>query len=41
MGMEAYGDDYRGAPEPIFCGIPTFLKLPLLKKSARIREVKA
>ena len=40
MGMEAYGDDYKGAPEPIFCGIPTFLKLPLLKNQQELEKSK-
>ena len=38
--MEAYGDDYKGAPEPIFCGIPTFLKLPLLKNQQELQKSK-
>ena len=32
MGMEFYGDSYKGNDEPIFVGIPTFLKLPYVKK---------
>ena len=41
MGMEFYGDSYKGNDEPIFVGIPTFLKLPWLKKPRRVKESKA
>src|SRR5437867_12532862 len=40
MGMEFYGDSYKGNDEPIFVGIPTFLKLPWLKSNAELKKVK-
>ena len=38
--MEFYGDSYKGNDEPIFVGIPTFLKLPWLKSNAELKKVK-
>ncbi len=40
MGMEFYGDSYKGNDEPIFVGIPTFLKLPWLKSKAELERVR-
>ena len=40
MGAEFYGESYRGNDEPIFVGIPTFLKLPLLKNKAELEKVR-
>ena len=38
MGMEFYGDSYKGNDEPIFVGIPTFLKLPWLRSHEGAKE---
>ena len=40
MGMEFYGDSYKGNDEPIFVGIPTFLKLPWLRSKAELEKVR-
>src|SRR3989442_14367576 len=40
MGMEFYGDSYRGNDEPIFVGIPTFLKLPWIRSKAELQKVR-
>ena len=40
MGMEFYGDSYKGNDEPIFVGIPTFLKLPWLRSHEELKKVK-
>src|SRR3712207_7590093 len=40
MGMEFYGDSYRGNDEPIFVGIPTFLKLPWIRSHEELQKVK-
>ena len=40
MGMEFYGDSYKGNDEPIFVGIPTFLKLPYVKKNEELQKIK-
>jgi hypothetical protein len=40
MGMEFYGDSYKGNDEPIFVGIPTFLKLPWIKTLEELKKVK-
>ena len=39
MGMEFYGDSYKGNDEPIFVGIPTFLKLPWLRTQEELIKV--
>ena len=38
--MEFYGDSYKGNDEPIFVGIPTFLKLPWLRSHEELKKVK-
>ena len=38
--MEFYGDSYKGNDEPIFVGIPTFLKLPYVKKNEELQKIK-
>ncbi len=40
MGAEFYGESYKGNDEPIFGGIPTFLKLPWLKSHEELKKVK-
>ena len=40
MGMEFYGESYRGNDEPIFVGIPTFLKLPWIRNQKELEKVK-
>ena len=40
MGMEFYGDDYRGADVAPFVGINTFLHLPWVKTHEELRQVK-
>ena len=40
MGMEFYGDSYKGNDEPIFVGIPTFLKLPWIRTLQELKKVK-
>src|SRR5512133_377060 len=40
MGMEFYGDSYKGNDEPIFVGIPTFLKLPWLRNRNELTKVR-
>jgi agmatinase len=40
MGAEFYGDDYQKNIEAIFVGIPTFLKLPLVKSLKELEVVK-
>ena len=39
MGMEFYGESYKGSDEPIFVGIPTFLKLPWLRNREELNKV--
>ena len=38
--MEFYGDSYKGNDEPIFVGIPTFLKLPWLRSRQELEKIK-
>ena len=38
MGMEFYGNSYKGNDEPIFVGIPTFLKLPWIRSHEEAKE---
>ena len=40
MGMEFYGDSYKGNDEPIFVGIPTFLKLPWVRNNEELKKIK-
>src|SRR5918912_18002 len=40
MGIEFYGDSYKGNDEPIFGGIPTFLKLPWIRSIEELKKVK-
>jgi len=40
MGMEFYGNSYKGNDEPIFVGIPTFLKLPWIRSHEELKSVK-
>lgn len=40
MGMEFYGDSYKGNDEPIFVGIPTFLKLPWVRSKTELEKVR-
>jgi len=40
MGAEFYGESYKGNDEPIFGGIPTFLKLPWLRSHEELKRVK-
>lgn len=40
MGMEFYGDSYKGNDEPIFVGIPTFLKLPWVRNNDELKKIK-
>ena len=40
MGAEFYGESYKGNDEPIFGGIPTFLKLPWLRSHEELKKVK-
>src|SRR5437762_1269583 len=40
MGAEFYGESYKGNDEPIFGGIPTFLKLPWLRTHEELKKVK-
>src|ERR671932_211251 len=40
MGMEFYGDSYKGNDEPIFVGIPTFLKLPWIRSHEELKKTK-
>lgn len=40
MGMEFYGNSYKGNDEPIFVGIPTFLKLPWIRSHEELKSVR-
>ncbi len=40
MGAEFYGDAYRIINEPIFVGIPTFLKLPWARTLKELKQIK-
>ena len=40
MGMEFYGDDYRGADVAPFVGINTFLHLPWIKTHEELKQAK-
>ena len=40
MGMEFYGDDFRGADVAPFVGINTFLHLPRIQSHKALLEVK-
>ena len=40
MGAEFYGESYKGNDEPIFGGIPTFLKLPWLRSHEELKKVR-